>query len=66
MTQIQRHIGYGSHCHGRIRPAPTTEGAKWPDIVANMRVDRPWGSAQIMGAVHDVSANYYGSSGSYD
>jgi len=31
----------------------------WPDIVANLRVDQSWGSAQIMGALHDVSANYY-------
>ena len=25
---------------------------QWPDIVANLRVDQAWGSAQIMGAVH--------------
>jgi len=31
----------------------------WPDIVANLRVDQSWGSAQIMGALHDVSATYY-------
>ena len=28
----------------------------WPDIVANLRVDQAWGSAQIMGAIHDVTA----------
>jgi hypothetical protein len=34
--------------------------ASRPDIVANLRVDQAWGSAQIMGAIHDVSAQYYG------
>jgi hypothetical protein len=36
--------------------------ASRPDIVANFRVDQAWGSAQIMGALHDVSAAYYGGS----
>ena len=31
-----------------------------PDIVGNLRVDQAWGSAQIMGAVHQVNAQYYG------
>ena len=30
-----------------------------PDIVANLRVDQAWGSAQIMGALHQVNALYY-------
>jgi len=25
---------------------------RWPDVVANLRVDQAWGSAQIMGAIH--------------
>ncbi len=29
-------------------------GHKWPDLVANLRVDQGWGSAQIMGALHQV------------
>jgi hypothetical protein len=33
---------------------------RYPDIVANLRVDQPWGSAQIMGAIHDASAACYG------
>ena len=33
---------------------------RYPDIVANLRVDQPWGSAQIMGAIHDVSGSCYG------
>jgi len=31
-----------------------------PDIVGNLRVDQAWGSAQIAGALHNVNANYYG------
>lgn len=32
-----------------------------PDIVASLRVDQAWGSAQIAGALHQVNGNYYGS-----
>jgi hypothetical protein len=35
-------------------------GQNVPDIVANIRVDQAWGSAQIMGALHENSARYYG------
>ena len=31
-----------------------------PDIVGNLRVDQAWGSAQVMGALHQVNAAYYG------
>jgi hypothetical protein len=41
-------------------PANTYDGLSWPDVVANLRVDQAWGSAQIMGALHDTSATYYG------
>jgi len=34
----------------------------YPDIVANLRVDQAWGSAQVMGAIHDMSGGYYGNS----
>jgi hypothetical protein len=34
-------------------------GQQAPDIVANLRVDQTWGGAQIMGALHEVNANYY-------
>jgi len=30
------------------------QAAKMPDIVANLRVDQGWGSAQLMGALHEV------------
>jgi hypothetical protein len=29
-------------------------GRRWPDLVANLRIDQAWGSAQIMGAIHDT------------
>jgi hypothetical protein len=31
-----------------------------PDIVANVRLDQAWGSAQAMAALHQVPASYYG------
>jgi hypothetical protein len=34
-------------------------GRRWPDVVANLRIDQAWGSAQIMGAIHNVNAGYY-------
>ena len=30
-----------------------------PDIAGNVRVDQPWGAAQVMGALHDDRARYY-------
>jgi len=30
-----------------------------PDIVGNLRVDQTWGSAQVMGALHQVNTTYY-------
>jgi hypothetical protein len=40
-----------------------TGGSDVYDIVGNLRVDQAWGSAQIMGALHQVKANYYGGAG---
>jgi Porin subfamily len=34
-------------------------GQQWPDVVANLRVDQAWGSAQVMGALHNVNPTYY-------
>ncbi|MEA2979504.1 MAG: hypothetical protein QOF09_1327, partial [Alphaproteobacteria bacterium] len=31
-----------------------------PDIVANLRIDQAWGSAQVMGALHQIGGGYYG------
>ena len=39
-------------------PGSEQKGMVYPDVVANLRVDQQWGSAQIMGAIHDVSAQY--------
>jgi hypothetical protein len=35
-------------------------GQRYPDVVANIRVDQPWGSAQIHAALHDASASCFG------
>jgi hypothetical protein len=35
-------------------------GWQSPDIVGNLRVDQAWGSAQVMGALHEDNAGYYG------
>ena len=53
-------IGPSSIFTSTALPTTLQEGAKWPDLVGNLRLDAPWGSAQIMGAVHDASAQYYG------
>jgi len=34
-------------------------GQQIGDTVANLRVDQAWGSAQVMGALHEVNATYY-------
>ncbi len=39
--------------------ATDTLGQQVPDIVANLRVDQSWGSAQIMGSLHQVGGRYY-------
>jgi hypothetical protein len=39
--------------------ADDRKGQAWPNLVANLRVDQAWGSAQIMGALHDVSGRYH-------
>ena len=38
-------------------------GFQAPDVVGNLRIDRAWGSVQIMGAVHQVNVTYYGGAG---
>ena len=35
-------------------------GQQIPDIVSTLRVDQAWGSAQVMGALHQVRGNFYG------
>lgn len=36
-------------------------GVRWPDLVGNIRVDQGWGSAQLMGALHEVRSPFNGS-----
>ncbi len=38
-------------------------GFQAPDVVANLRVDQAWGSAQVMGALHQVNGLYYSLNG---
>ena len=38
-------------------------GFQAPDIVPNLRVEQAWGAAQIMGALHQVNAQYYDDDG---
>jgi hypothetical protein len=42
------------------QPVQDMGAVKWPDVVANLRIDQAWGSAQIMGAIHNVAGGYYG------
>ena len=44
-------------CFGTSTPG--YGGIQVPDIVGNIRIDQTWGSAQIMGARHEVNAQYY-------
>jgi len=44
---------------GAVPPGDAVK-QRFPDIVTNLRVDQPWGSAQVMAAAHDGSAGYYG------
>ncbi len=41
-------------------------GIQVPDFVANIRLDQTWGSAQVMGVVHQVNAQYYGTGVSFE
>ncbi|MFV0279466.1 MAG: porin [Rhodoblastus sp.] len=51
----------GVNAAGSIVPPHVTQflGTRMPDIVANLRVDQPWGSAQLSGAIHRVGTALY-------
>jgi hypothetical protein len=38
-------------------------GREWPDVVGNLRIDQAWGSAQVMGALHEVRSLDYAAFG---
>jgi hypothetical protein len=41
----------------------TAAGQQIPDIVANLRVDQPWGSAQLSGAAHQLRTSLWPGAG---
>jgi Porin subfamily len=52
---------------GTLGSGASTGGGEYggwqvPDTIANLRVDQSWGSAQVMGALHEVNAAYYATS----
>ena len=50
----------GGAAGAALAPGNGAYGGQWvPDVVANLRVDQAWGSAQVMGALHDLNASYY-------
>ena len=56
-------IANGEPVGGNTAGAGAYGGFQMPDIVANLRIDQAWGSAQIMGALHQVNALYYNATG---
>ena len=53
VTTLARSVT-GSLTSAAVRPV-CYGGFQAPDIVGNLRVDQAWGSAQIMGALHQVN-----------
>ena len=45
--------------YGGVNGAGVYGGFQAPDVVANLRIDQAWGSAQLMGAVHTLNSAYY-------
>jgi len=42
-----------------VLPTSSQRAQQYPDVVANLRIDQAWGSAQVMAALHDASGTYY-------
>ena len=40
-------------------------GARAPEIVGNLRLDQPWGAAQLSAAAHQIRASLFGSTAPY-
>jgi hypothetical protein len=47
-------VGLGTPNYGNYA------AATYPDVVGNLRVDQPWGSAQVMAALHNANGSCYG------
>ncbi|MCX7313869.1 MAG: porin [Alphaproteobacteria bacterium] len=45
---------------GAVIGSGDTTKVRMPDFVGNLRIDQAWGSAQLMGAIHEVGGGYYG------
>jgi hypothetical protein len=65
-------IGQGSSAtvlgQGTLPGAAFAAGAGYggwqaPDVVANLRIDQAWGSAQVMAAAHELNPLYYAAGG---
>jgi Porin subfamily len=57
-------INFLTPAAGSLPGAAFAQGAGYgawqaPDVVGNIRVDQAWGSAQIMGAAHELNPLYY-------
>jgi hypothetical protein len=52
-------IVYGVPASGLSNQGAAVNGFQIPDIVGNLRIDRPWGYFGISGALHQVAGSYY-------
>jgi hypothetical protein len=63
VTDAGLNLGAGvTVSNGLAGQSTTSNGFLFPDVVGALRVDQAWGSAQVMGAMHDASGAYYGTS----
>jgi Porin subfamily len=60
---IVHNVDIGTYTTVGAVPTGANANMRFPDLVANLRVDQAWGSVQIMGAVHDNSGSYFGAFG---
>ena len=58
-TTVVGPIAAGSAFSTTAGPATAAVGTTYPDVIANLRMDAAWGTAQVMGAIHNVSGQYY-------
>jgi len=56
----------GSAASFAINGVTTTDnhGVRMPDFIGSLRINQAWGSAGISGAIHDISAGYFGTANS--